>query len=92
MEARRAFTTARGSTMSNEYFECSLWKETKTGKKFSVRLGSAKKRDDGGFWVDLDAMPAPVDGRFSFTIQPQKDRQATAPAPARDEFSDSIPF
>jgi len=76
----------------SDYFECVAWKETKTGKKFAVRLGSAKKRDDGGFFVNLDAMPAPVDGQFGFVIQPQRERQATAPAPARDDFSDSIPF
>ena len=78
----------------SDYFECVAWKETKTGKKFAVRLGSAKKRDDGGFWVNLDAMPAPSEGQFSFTIQPQKDRQQTVAPAARDEFLESgiIPF
>lgn len=56
----------------SEYFDCLAWKETKGGKKYAVRLGSARPKDGGGFWVDLDAVPAPTDGRYSFSIAPQR--------------------
>lgn len=59
--------------MAADYYECVAWKETRNGKKFAVRLGSAKKRDDGGFWVNLDAIPAPTEGQYSFVIQPQRE-------------------
>ena len=81
-----------------QYYECIVWKETKSGKKRPVKLGSARPRDGGGWFIDLDAIPAPVDGRYSFIVQEQKERAETAKpsnwdAPAqRGELDDSIPF
>jgi hypothetical protein len=76
------------------YFDCVIWKETQTGKKFAVKIGSAKQRDDGGFAVYLDANP--LDGKF--TISPQRERtQATPSRPAsaafdRNSMDEEIPF
>lgn len=54
-----------------DYFDCLMFKKTKNDKTFAVRLGSAKKRDDGGFNVYLDALPPGGE----FAIVPQRDRQ-----------------
>ena len=56
--------------MRSDYFDCVKFIETKNGKKFARGLGSAKKRDDGGFNVYLDALPN--DGQF--TIVPKRER------------------
>lgn len=75
--------------MSADYFDCVKFIETKNGKKFARQLGSAKKRDDGGFSVYLDALPP--DGQFA--IVPQRPR-ATGGAATKnpDDLEDGIPF
>lgn len=72
----------------SEYFDCILFKKTKNDKTFAVKLGTAKKRDDGGFNVYLDALPT---GDGSFAIVPQRDK-AKAPAARNDDMEDNIPF
>lgn len=76
--------------MSSEYFDCVMFVETKTGKKFGRQLGSAKKRDDGGFSVYLDALPP--NGQFA--IVPQRPRAEGGAATKRpsDGMNDEIPF
>lgn len=59
----------------SDYFDCIAFKKTKNDKTFAVRLGSAKKRDDGGFNVYLDAFPV---GDGSFSIVPQRDKKSEA--------------
>jgi len=74
----------------SDYFDCVKFIETKNGKKFARQLGSAKKRDDGGFSVYLDALPP--DGQFA--IVPQRPRAAggaQTKAPGNDDLNDS-PF
>lgn len=72
----------------SDYFDCVKFIETKNGKKFARQLGSAKKRDDGGFSVYLDALPP--DGQFA--IVPQRPRAAGgAPTKSPDDLNDS-PF
>jgi hypothetical protein len=73
----------------SEYWDCIKFIETKNGKKFARQLGSAKKRDDGGFSVYLDALPP--DGQFA--IVPQRARTAGGAATKNpDDLNDSIPF
>jgi hypothetical protein len=75
----------------SDYFDCVKFIETKNGKKFARQLGSAKKRDDGGFSVYLDALPP--DGQFA--IVPQRARPGAAtksPAEADAGMDDGIPF
>jgi len=73
------------------YFDCIVWKETKNGKKYAVKIGSAKQRDDGGFYVDLDANP--LDGKFTISPQRQRDSQpGNARAPNHSDNHDEIPF
>lgn len=59
----------------SDYFDCVLFKKTKNDKTFAVKLGSAKKREDGGFNVYLDALPT---GDGSFSIVPQRPRAAAS--------------
>lgn len=54
--------------MADEFWDCTAWTETKSGKKHGTQIGYAKQRDDGGFFVTLNAHA--VDGRF--TIAPRK--------------------
>lgn len=83
--------------MAGEYFDCVIFKETKNGKTFARQIGSAKRRDDNGFNVYLDALPP--DGKFC--IVPQRDRGTGAKAApprqhnenaAQNQFDDEIPF
>jgi hypothetical protein len=80
----------------SDYFDCILFKKTKNDKTFAVKIGSAKKRDDGGFQVYLDALPT---GDGSFAIVPQKARETRPPSNATNRFNqgpseldDEIPF
>lgn len=81
--------------MASEYFDCVIFKETKTGKIFARQIGSAKRRDDGGFNVYLDALPP--DGKFC-VVPPRDRRNAATKAPpprqnaAHDGFDDEVPF
>ncbi len=78
----------------SEYFDCKIFKKTQSGKTFAIKIGSAKKRDDGGFNVYLDALPT---GDGGFAIVPQQQREARPEAAARTHdyhapLDDSIPF
>lgn len=73
-----------------DYFDCIRFIKTKNDKTIARQLGSAKKRDDGGFNVYLDALPP--DGQFA--IVPQRERsgaQTKTPAQA-NQGDDEIPF
>lgn len=72
------------------YFDCIIFKETASGKKRAIRIGSAKQRDDGGFQVYLDALPT-GEGQFAILPQRAQDQQRTA-RPKRTELEDEIPF
>lgn len=63
----------------SDYFDCIIFKKTKNDKTFAVRIGGAKKRDDGGFNVYLDALPL---GDGSFSIVPQRAKGCDADASA----------
>ena len=81
---------------NSDYWDVGQWKETASGKNFFVRLGSAKQRDDGGFYVDLDALPIQRPDqkgnlRLSIVIQPQKGSRGDAGAKSTNS-DDTIPF
>jgi len=76
-----------------EYYDCIAFIKTKNDKTIARQIGSAKKRDDGGFNVYLDALP--VNGNFA--IVPARQKQASTPARTgtafkRDEMDDEVPF
>jgi hypothetical protein len=65
--------------MAGDYWEVGQWKKTPNDKNFFVKLGTAKQKDDGGFYVDLDALPLsrPDNNgnlRCSIVIQPQREK------------------
>lgn len=82
--------------MSNRY-DVGQWKDTKTGKKFFVRLGTAvDRKEGGGMNVYLDALPLFNDGACSFSIMPQRERGESAGSQPerkrRDDLDDEVPF
>lgn len=83
--------------MSGEYWDVGQWKETPTGKNFFVKLGSAKQKADGGFYIEFDALPLqrPDDKgnvRCSVVIQQPKGSFKPAQSPRQDNDSGSVPF
>jgi hypothetical protein len=77
-------------------FDVVAFKKTRNDKTYAVRLGSATPRQDGeGFNVYLDAMPAPENGQFQFSIVPPRDQ---GERPARQDrgqqgpLDDRVPF
>jgi hypothetical protein len=76
----------------SEYFDVISFRKTKNDKTFAVKLGSAKKRDDGGFNLYLHSFPAPTDGQYLITVAPPREQGAgDARKPAR-ELDDGAPF
>ena len=80
-----------------DYMDAISWKKTATGKNFAVKLGSAKKLDNGNIVVYLDALPIPGEnGSVQITIAPQRPRseggaQTKAPTGVPG-FDDEIDF
>jgi hypothetical protein len=76
-------------------------RKRKDGKTYWFKVGVAWARDDGGFKVDLDALPLPdAEGKVTLLISPPRDEQdqaeyrPTADVEARlsKVFDDEIPF
>lgn len=83
----------------SERMDVVTFKETKNGKFFAVRLGSATQNKNGdGYNLYLDAISAPIDGQFRMSIVPQRDRGDGTPTAktAADKkaagIDDDIPF
>jgi hypothetical protein len=77
----------------SEYWDVKQFKKTKNGKNYAVKLGSAKKKDDGGFYIDFDALPLPdAEGRCSVTIMPQQERARPAQRSTDVDMNDDIGF
>ena len=61
--------------MSNSaYWDVLAFRYSRNGNPFVIKLGIAKQRDDGSFAVHLDAIPAPVEGQYHFSVVPQRER------------------
>ena len=75
--------------MSTEYLDVISWRKTNTGKNFAVRIGSAKKLDNGNIAVYLDALPLPGTDGCQLTIAPKRAAEAK---PVDREMNDPIPF
>lgn len=73
-----------------DYLDVISWKKTKADKNFAVRIGSAKKLDNGNIAVYLDALPIPGPDGCQITICPRREKMA-APTNSR-EMNDEIPF
>jgi len=63
----------------SEYMEVLSWKKTKSDKNFAVRIGSAKKLENGNIAVYLDALPIPGPDGCQLTIAPKRERNGDAP-------------
>jgi hypothetical protein len=64
-------------------FEIVQFKKSKKDKVYAVKLGWATKRDDGGFWLNLDAAPL---GEGACAVVPQRERAAKpASQPLEDD-------
>lgn len=77
-----------------ERFEIVQFKKSKNDKTYATKLGWATKRDDGGFWINFDALPF---GEGSCAVVPQKERnesgaRTTTPAASRGLDDDEIGF
>lgn len=78
--------------MSDRMDVVTFKENSKTGKVFAVRLGSAVASKKGDGWnLYLDAIPAPVDGQYRLSVVPQREKQQRQPG-QDDDLSDSIPF
>lgn len=78
----------------SEYMDVICFKKTKSDKTFAVRLGTARKRDDGGMSLYLDAIPAPVNGQYEMAVVARQVKTTGGAATKNpdDLNSDSIPF
>lgn len=56
----------------SDYFDIVMFKKTRNDKVIGIKLGSAKKRDDGGFYLNFDALPY---GEGSVAVCPQRDKR-----------------
>lgn len=70
----------------SEYWDIVGFKKTRSEKVIGIKLGSAKKRDDGGFYLNFDALPY---GEMSVAVCPQRDK-VTKPLAAG--LDDPLPF
>lgn len=60
----------------SDYFDVGSFRKKKDGGAYFVRLGTAKKRDDGGFSMWLDALPAPgPSGQYEIQIVPPREKK-----------------
>lgn len=75
--------------MSGEFFDIVGFKKTRNDKVIGIRLGSAKKRDDGGFYLNFDALPY---GQMDVAVVPQRDKAASPKQPGPALPADEIPF
>lgn len=75
-------------------FTVSTPRKRKDGKTFWLKIGVAWPRDDGGFKVDLDALPIPdAEGKVTLLISPpREDSGDPAPRGSHGEIEDSVPF
>ena len=73
------------------------FREGKGGKPYAVRLGAAVEGKKPGTWnLYLDAMPAPVEGQYKFSIVPQREKregsQTPPGTPHRDDMDQDVPW
>jgi hypothetical protein len=94
--------------MASEYWDIVSFRDRGEGNKpFAVKLGSAKKRDDGSFDLYFDALPAPSldrNGKMQIHVRvsPRQERgqggggyaprnQQTSQRQGRDNIEDELP-
>jgi hypothetical protein len=85
----------------SDFWELGQFKEKRGGGKRFVRLGYAKQKDDGGFWLTFDALPVPdKDGNVSVSVNKPRERNdsqqgysnaGSAPQGGMD-MDDHVPF
>jgi hypothetical protein len=72
----------------SDIFDIVQFKKSKKDKTYAVKLGWATKRDDGGFWLNLDAAPL---GDGACAVVPQRER-GEKPAAQNAAADDEIPW
>lgn len=70
--------------MSDEYWDVIQFRETVNGKKFAIRVGSAKVTEERGFVVFLNVLPMPDVKGCTIHIKPAQTRGG-APAKTMPE-------
>lgn len=65
----------------SEFLDALTWKKTKQGKTLAIRIGSAKKLDNGNINVYLDALPMPGPDGCQITIAPRREKPAASDDP-----------
>lgn len=75
----------------SDFWDVVQFREKKNGGgKWAMKLGYARPREGGGFWVTLDALPI---GDGSIAIVPQREKPAVGAATkSPEDLNDSIPF
>lgn len=61
----------------SERLDVICWKKIKD-KSYPMRVGSAVPRNNGdGYSLYIDAIPAPIDGQYQFTVQKPRERESS---------------
>jgi hypothetical protein len=73
----------------SEFFDVGQFKDKKGGGKRFTKLGYAKPRDGGGFWITLDALPI----GDQIVVVPQREKTEGGAATKRpSDLDDEIGF
>lgn len=82
-----------------EYWDVVQFRKIPSGKSLATKIGSAKKRDDGGFILYLNALPMPGPEGCSLSVMPPREqgsypRSPTGGSarPGHGDPDDEIPF
>lgn len=74
-------------------FEVGQWRTSQSGTKYFQRLGSAKKNEDGGFSIWLEALPFPrSDNHPTLTVKLERARVAQPMSNHEADPDSDIPF
>lgn len=74
----------------SERWDVVSFRKTRNDKTYAVRCGSAVQKQDGGWALYLDAMPAPVDGQYQMNVV--RPRQQQSRPANNDGPDDEVPF
>lgn len=69
------------------------WRKSRSGKAYTVRIGSTWTNDKGVTYLEFDALPLPDEnGRVSCFLEEPRDRDQTAPQSARNYPPSANPY
>lgn len=79
----------------SDFWDVGQFKKTASGKSRFVKLGYAKPTEEGGFFVNFDALPLPDEqGRVSVKVSKPRQRDEGYSQPSRSQggLDDEIPW